>query len=151
MQRALAARHGVAYVHLAVFAIDVDRLHRVLGDTLPLGWEVLLTERYLRHVGAGVDAQMVEDACRAAMEPGDALGGQLPFAVYRATRAGTVPFVLDHVFRSWHSLPDQLMAALDVLDSADPALIARLATTCIEASLDPPIAEPTRDALRAMT
>ncbi|HEX6243796.1 MAG TPA: hypothetical protein VFZ61_22935, partial [Polyangiales bacterium] len=40
MDRALAQRYGAPYVHLAAFAIDVDRVHRLEDErsTLPFAW-----------------------------------------------------------------------------------------------------------------
>ena len=51
MNRALAAEHGIGYVQLAVFAIDLDRAYVQAeeedGLPAPFAWEVFVTECYL--------------------------------------------------------------------------------------------------------
>jgi hypothetical protein len=74
MDRALAARHGVPYVHLAVFAIDVDRVREATesdDDPRPFAWEVFLTARYLAWRCDPSDEStraMLEDATNAVLE-----------------------------------------------------------------------------------
>src|SRR5687767_12121428 len=117
MDRALAQRYGAPYVHLAAFAIDVDRVYRSDPDApgLPFGWEVLLTELRLNaYMDEAVNdpAAMLEEMCLAVMElppprgdePG-ALGGQLPFAVYVGVAHGELPAVLGNCFHVWRRPP----------------------------------------------
>ena len=64
MDRELAAAHGVTYVHLAVFAIDVDRVYWLEPEHegLPFGWEVFLTEQFLlRHLAGRVASWWVPE------------------------------------------------------------------------------------------
>jgi hypothetical protein len=154
MDRALAARHGVAYVHLAAFAIDVDRVREAVegyDDPRPFGWEVLLTEAYVvARFGAG-DATIVEDAVLSVLdgEP-DALGAQLPFAVWDAIERGELPRTLRDAFRSWRARPRELVRALGALWERGDAIVRELAESALAVELDPPLAPPTREALEAM-
>ena len=161
MDRALAAKHGIPYVHLAAFSIDVDRAFESFAydtdSTLPFGWEVLLTETYLleRFDPSKDDERIiVEDACISVLEeePGEAvLGTQLPFAVYDATRRKIWPPELAVTFTQWRKPPDRLVRELGRLWESDPREHARLfARACLGAKLSPPLAPPTVEALRAM-
>lgn len=154
MDRALAAKHGAPYVHLAAFAIDVDRVREAVegyGDPRPFGWEVLLTEAYLlARFGADAGA-LLEDAVLSILdgEP-DALGGQLAFAVWDALERGELPAELRRAFASWRARPKELSRALGELWPDAPRLVAELARGCLEAPLEPPLAPPTREALERM-
>jgi hypothetical protein len=151
MDRGLAALHGTPYVHLAVFAIDVDRVFRELDAPLPLGWEIQLCVRYLARVGAALDPRLIEDACRSAMaQKGDVLGTELPFAIDRAVRIGVLPSSLAALFRGWRDPPHRLLRALDDLEAREPAASADSARACLAHPLRPPLAEPTADALHAI-
>ncbi|MFW5925164.1 MAG: hypothetical protein ACOCV4_03300 [Myxococcota bacterium] len=156
----LAARHGVPYVHLAVFAIDVDRVRQLLeaqeaDAELPFAWEVFLTEVYLLtflDLGDEGGRAMVEEACAPALEPGRAaheppLGGQLPFAVYDAVARGEAPSELGDLFRRWRKRPEDLVRQLAPLWEDPAPHIAALADLCIDTPVDPPLAEPTARAL----
>lgn len=155
MDRALAARFGVPYVHLAVFAIDVDRINAEHGDddAFPTGFEVFLTERYLvDRFDPAVDAEareLVVETCEQVIESGQALGAQIPFAVYAAVTRGVWPAELSGVFRGWKKKPTELMRAVGTLH-ADPESAARLAKGCLSTAIDPPLAAPTREALEAL-
>ena len=160
MDRALAQRHGVPYVHLAAFAIDVDRARDHLEETdadadLPMGWEVFLTERYLEsrvEHASETGRAMIEDIVLAIFDlpPSEepVFGSQLPFAVWHAVARGVLPRTLEATFRMWKAKPKSLGAELDRL-FADPEATRRFAHRCLEAPLDPPLAPPTREALTA--
>ncbi len=158
MNRALAAEHGAIYVHLAVFAIDVDRVRDALedlDDPLPFAWEVFLTEAWLvAHVAKddAAHASMLEDAVLSVIdgEP-DALGAQLPFAVWDAIVRGALPASMRAYFSSWKGRPDELVKSLAPLFADEARHRAALAAVCLDAELDPPLAPPTIDALRAMS
>jgi hypothetical protein len=161
MDRAMAARYGVPYVHMAAFAIDVDRARDLLDDDegraasdLPMGWEVFLTERYLE---TRVDARedplktMMEDAVLgvfelpASEEP--VFGAQLPFAVWHCVERGIYPSELGSVFRSWKAKPKELGRDLDRLRADEAENTKRFARRCLDAKLEPPMAPPTLEAL----
>jgi hypothetical protein len=158
MDRALATRYGATYVHLAAFAIDIDRVREREGDesTLPFGWEVLLTERYLQQLFDGARSDptpLIEDACLAVMDmprpkPGQLppLGSQLPFAVYLGVAREHLPAALGQCFRSWKKPPVDLLEELAPLE-AEPAAVARLAEHCLDVALEPPLVGPVREAL----
>jgi hypothetical protein len=164
MNAALAAKYGVAYVRLCVFAIDIDRAYAELEDeespsydaALPFGWEVFLTEAYLlRALPATGDGEpgLIEETCLSILEQApdeQGYGSQLLFAVYDAIVRGQYPESLRTIFRSWHKPPKQLLASLAALSAAPSAPLATLAELVLSAELDPPLAPPTRTALEAM-
>jgi hypothetical protein len=158
MDRALAAAHGSRYVHLAVFAIDIDRVYWLDPERtdLPFGWEVFLTERYLLdHVDASDPKQrdLLEATCADLMEesPGEPpLGGQLAFAVYDALQRGQLPKELGAMFKRWRMPPKSLVQSLAKLWNASAEQSVTLAAACLDAELSPPLAEPTKKALEAM-
>jgi hypothetical protein len=164
MDRAMAARYGVPYVHLAAFAIDVDRARDALDDDevgtrsdLPMGWEVFLTERYL---ATRVDARedplktMIEDAVLGVFDlpPSDdaVFGSQLPFAVWHCIERGLYPSELGSVFGAWKTKPKELGRDLDRLMEKADENTRRFAKRCLEVSLDPPMAPPSLEALAAL-
>jgi hypothetical protein len=158
MDRALAAAHGPSYVHLAVFAIDIDRVYWLDPERtdLPFGWEVFMTEYYLLsridvHTPQGRD--LLESACSGLMEetPGEPpLGGQLVFAAYDALRRGALPAELSPLFASWRSPPQDLLRSLAELWKNAAVRIVELAGQCLQTELTPPLAPPTVETLRAM-
>lgn len=158
MDRALAQRHGAPYVHLAAFAIDVDRVRLLEGErtSLPFGFEVLLTElrlaRYMDETQTDPSG-LLEDMCLSAMDLSTSgegvLGAQLPFAIYAGVAHGHLPTTLGNCFRSWKKPPLELADELGAL-AAQPGLVSRLAEHCLEAKLTPPLVEPVRTALEAM-
>jgi hypothetical protein len=158
MDRALAAAHGSAYVQLAAFAIDVDRVFVELeGEPeLPFGWEVLLTECYLvARIDPHEAAQRVllEDTCLAILEqPAEeqGYGSQLLFAVYDAIDRGLFPQALHAMFQSWRKKPRQLRKALDALWQTRAKVLAACAARCLATELEPELAPSTREVLEAM-
>jgi hypothetical protein len=156
MDRGLAQRHGTPYVHATVFAIDVDRLRELEQDegVLPFGWEVWLTEAYLAHyLGEPAHVAIVEDMCLHVLElprtEGDAappLGSQLPFAVYAGVAHGVLRASLGTCFHVWKKPPTDLLDELAPL-RADRALQERVLSYCLDASLEPPLVGPVREAL----
>jgi hypothetical protein len=162
MDRALAARHGVSYVRLAVLSIDVDRVRElvdeiedVAGDQeLPFGWEVFLTELYLvEHVDPRPEAHgpMIEDTCLGILElgrEGSPFGSQLPFAVYDAVRRGVWPVELGRLFRTWKGRADSMVRKLEPLWQQHDEWAAELAAVCLEAPLEPPLADPAVETLQ---
>lgn len=160
MDRALAARHGVPYVHLAVFAIDVDRVREATesdDDPRPFAWEVFLTARYLAWRCDPADEStraMLEDATNAVLELRSSeegvLGSQLPFAIWTLVARGGWPRELEGWFRAWKKKPRALEKELGALFD-DAAVEERaLARFVLSVELDPPLAPPTREALESM-
>lgn len=158
MDRTLAAQHGIEYVHLAAFAIDVDRVFVVdpAEARLPLGWEVFLCAAYV--VGrldsrAEPGRALIEDSVLQilAAPPGEPrLGGVLAFAVHAAVERGLLVESLRQAFSTWRSPPKQLHRALET-SFGDPApLIARAALHCLGTELTPPLAPPTLQTLQEM-
>jgi hypothetical protein len=162
MDRALAGRHGAAYVHLAAFAIDVDRVRDATegsADERPFGWEVFLTECWLVDRVSPADPVargMIEDVVLAAIDASGAageegvLGAQVPFAVWDAVARGAWPAELRSAFSQWKARPKELVKDLAPLWKDEARHRRELATACLEAELDPPLAPPTLEALRAM-
>jgi hypothetical protein len=154
MDRDLAAAHGVEYVHLAVFAIDIDRVYWLEPElaSLPFGWEVFLTEWYLlSRASAHELTDMLEAVCGALLEetPGEPpLGGQLVFAVFDAVQRGALPKTLEPVFHAWRRPPHDLLESLTELHAQGANNARKLAEHCLNAELEPPLAPPTRAALR---
>ena len=160
MDRALASRHGAPYVHLAVFAIDVDRVHDALDDPEtphPFGWEVFLLERYMLDrldPRASDERAMIEDVVLGVLEgePGEpVMGSQLPFAVWDAIARGVWPDDMRSMFRGWKARPKKLVAELAPLWAEPERRTRELARLCLETPMEPPLAPPTLDALRAMS
>ena len=158
MERALSAQYGVPYVHLAAFAIDVDRVFMETPEDaeLPLGWEVALCLGYLLGRVDTADesaASMVEETCLHVLSfaPGGApLGSELAFAVYCGVEQGVLPASLRGVFHSWKSKPRQLARAVSTLFAhAEPSL-AKFAQHCLAITLPAPLAPPTIEVLEAM-
>ncbi len=157
MDRALAARHGAAYVRLAVMAIDLDRAygHDPDPDGRPLGWEVFLLECYVLEAlepDAETTRALLEDICMGVLEqPPDAqaLGSQIVFAVHDAVRRGALPESLRGVFHRWRAQPKQLTAALDGLFAQREARRRELAGGCLQIALEPPLSDVTRGVLEA--
>lgn len=160
MDRALAQRYGAPYVHLAAFAIDVDRVHRLEegGSKRPFGWEVYLTEmRLARFMDETTldPAAMFEDMCLAVMdlpssrESQGVLGAQLPFAIYVGVAHEHLPARVGACFRSWKKPPVELIEEMSAL-AAKPGLTAALAGHCLSAKVEPPLVEPVRVALELL-
>lgn len=155
MDRGLAARFGVPYVHLAAFAIDVDRVNAEVSDdpSWPAGWEVFLTEQYLLDrfdPARPEDRELVTDTCEAVMEGGQALGAQLPFAVWDAVERGAWPDDLRVLFRGWKRRPRELARHLAALWSEADTQRRRLVEAALAVPLEPPLAPPTREELERM-
>jgi hypothetical protein len=157
MERALAVKHGVPYVHLTVFAIDVDRVREATeeqDDARPFGWEVFLTECYLLEALDPRDEAilaLVEDVLLAILElpPGqEVLGTQLPFAVWHAVRSRGWPAAAARALAGWKGRPEPLGQDLDALFAQHAAERAALAHTCLAAPLSPPLSAPTEEVLR---
>ena len=158
MDRHLASTHGVPYVHLAVFAIDVDRIREEvedLDDPRPFGWEVFLTECYLLArfdpIRQPVQRVLIEDVVLGALEGArDALGSQIAFAVWGLVVRERFPQNLGEAFASWSARPDELVKELTPLFAREAETRRALAAGCLEVSLTPPCAPPTLEALRAL-
>ena len=158
MDKALAERHGVPYVHLVVFAIDLDRMREVVeeegGDTWPFGFEVFLTEVHMLGMLDPADEahlELLEDVVASVLEGDrDALGAFLPFAIHDAVRRGSLPERLASSFVGWKKKPSKLHAAIDALWNSPEVEAADLAMACLELELTPPLAPPVKDALESM-
>jgi hypothetical protein len=165
MDRALAQRYGVIYVHTAAFAIDLDRVReldtrvasRPQGSVdLPFAWEVWLLERHLGRVAQGpapLFINMLEEACLQVMDlPASQrgteppFGSQLPFAVYAGVARGRLPNKLGSCFHLWKKPPVDLLDDLAELDRV-PGLGLKLVEHCLAASITPPLVAPVREAL----
>ncbi len=156
MDRALAARHGVGYVHLAAFAIDIDRIREASEsqrDERPFGWEVFLTECYLLEsidLSLEGSATLIEDTLLSVFElteGEEVLGTQLPFAVWHAVERRGWPQELRRALRHWKGKPEQLGRDLDGFFAEEAAAKKKLAEECLDFELTPPIAPPTREIL----
>jgi hypothetical protein len=150
MNRDLAAAHGVAYVHLAVFCIDIDRVYWLDPEdsSLPFGWEVFLTEHFVLHTQPA--REILEGMCMELLEetPGEPpLGGQIVFAVFDAVQRGALDPDLKNVFSRWKNSPRELVTQLAELHKGAADNAKRLAAHCLQAELTPPLAPPTREAL----
>ncbi len=160
MDRALAVQHGAPYVHLAVFAIDVDRVRDAIediDDPLPFAWEVFLTECYLTGRVDPADAAhraMIDDVVLGILEGesgAPVLGSQLPFAVWDAIERGVWPEELRVAFEGWKARPKQLVSELAPLWPEVERHRRELARFCLDTPMEPPLAPPTLEALEAMT
>lgn len=158
MDRALATRYGGPYVHLAAFAIDVDRVREREDEGLPFAWEVFLTEAQLAQLydSASHDpTPMLEEMCLAILEQPQAagsegpLGSQLPFAIYTGVARKLLPASLGQCFHAWKKPPVDLIGDVNAL-AAEPGLLAKLARHCLAASLQPPLVMPVREALEKL-
>jgi len=163
MDRTLAMKYGAPYVHLAVLAIDVDRVRDTredLDDPLPFGWEVFLTEVYLTTQLDPADAtvrSLVEDlvldvidrSASAEHEEG-LLGSQIPFAVWDAIARGVWPQELRSAFATWKARPTELVKELGPLWKDADTNRRALARACLDTELTPPLAPPTIEALERM-
>jgi hypothetical protein len=159
MDRDLVAAHGVSYVQLAVFAIDIDRVYWLEPelDSLPFGWEVFLTEWFLlAHILPDSEKQrdLLEAICVPLLDetPGEPpLGGQIIFAVYDAVQRGVLDPTLIKLFAGWRTPPREMVNALAALHVDPLPHIAKFASYCLQAELEPPLAPPTREALLKLT
>jgi hypothetical protein len=159
MDRALAARYGAAYVHLAAFTIDVDRVRELEAPDLPFAWEVYLTECQLEQLmdtAVSDPKPMLEEMCLAILElprprAGEQgpFGSQLPFAIYTAVARKIVPPSLGQCFANWKKPPADLIEEVEAMAS-DPGLKGRLAKHCLTVQLSPPLAPPAREALELL-
>jgi hypothetical protein len=155
MDRALAQRYGADYVHLAAFAIDLDRLRAAheTDPTLPFAWEVALTEHRLTRFldeAPSDPSQLLEDLCLSVMDlprPKEAdagpYGTQLPFAVYTGWARGVLPASLESCFAAWRKLPEDLYADVTEILEA-PGRVQKLAARCLTLAVTPPLVEPVR-------
>ena len=150
MNRDLVAAHGVTYVHLAVFCIDIDRVYWMDPEdtSLPFGWEVFLTEFFLLYTQP--PQELLETICTELLEETQGeppLGGQIAFAVYDAVQRGALPAELTGMFGGWKNPPRELVSQLAELHAQATDNAKRLATHCLQVELSPPLAPPTREAL----
>jgi hypothetical protein len=162
MNPALAARHGVLYVHLVVFAIDLDRLREAVEalddreSLWPFGWEVFLTEVHLDGLLDPTDEahiDLIEDVVEDLLgyPAGDPpYGAHLAFAIHDAVMRGNLPPAIGDAFKRWKKRPKELVASLDDLFERADVEAADLAEASLEVELEPKLAPPTRDALEAL-
>ncbi|MEZ4338808.1 MAG: hypothetical protein R3B82_19495 [Sandaracinaceae bacterium] len=158
MDRELATRHGVPYVHLVAFAIDVDRVREATegyDDPRPFGWEVFLVERYLTdRFDPNRQPELVlifEDIVLGVLEGApSALGSQIVFAIWDLIQRSRFPKRLEGAFRAWQERPDELGEDLDLLFAEEDRVVKELARSCLEVALEPPLAPPTKEALEAL-
>jgi len=158
MDPALAAQHGVPYVHLAAFAIDVDRVREHVegyDDPRPFGWEVFLVEQYLvaRFDPNRRPEQVLifEDVVLGVLD-GDpaALGSQIVFSIWDLIARERFPKRLDGAFKAWRARPKELKKDLDALFADEARHRAELAAGCLPIELSPPLAPPTIEALESL-
>ncbi len=160
MDRALAQKYGAAYVHLAAFAIDIDRVQHASEDdpSLPFGWDVVLTDLYVCTFVAPRPeaASLLDDVVLSVLDQTQAerrgsvlLGSQLPFAIFTALERGDLPHPLHACFGGWKRPPLDLSRDVSRLRQ-DRQLVARLCARCVEVAIQPPLVEPVRVALAAL-
>ena len=160
MDRALAARHGVPYVHLAAFTIDVDRIRDATesdDDDRPFAWEVFLTARYLAwrfDPKAEEPRALLEDTVQSVLElPAHEegfLGSQFPFAVWVLVAQGLWPKEFELWFKTWKKKPRDMVKELGAVFANADEQERALAQMCLDVELSPPVAPPSREALRTM-
>lgn len=162
MNAALAARHGVPYVRLVAFAIDVDRIREAVEEIddaeslWPFGWEVFLTEFHLSALLDPSDEahlDLLEDVIEDLLSrQGDEIpyGAQLAFAIHDAVMREALPPALGDPFRRWKKRPKELVSSLDALFERADVEASDLAEACLEVELEPPVAPLVRDALEAL-
>lgn len=162
MNAGLAARHGITYVHLVVFAIDLDRVRETIEEDetaenlWPFGFEVFLTEMHLAGLVDPTDdahADMLDDLIDDLLETSRdeiPFGSQLAFAIHDAVLRGSLPERFGKPFHRWKKRPEELVRSLDELFERAPVEASDLAEACLELELTPPLAPPTRDALEAL-
>lgn len=166
MDPGLAARYGVPYVHLAAFAIDIDRIRAGLEDAedrgepfpgeWPFAWEVFLTELYVVGVlELESDGQraMLEELCAGVLEsdPGaPPLGAQITFAVYDAYRRGALPESFGSLFDGWSKKAGDLVEELAPYWADPERLAGTIARQCLELEVEPPLSPPTQETLEDM-
>jgi hypothetical protein len=158
MDRSLAVAHGAPYVHLAAFAIDIDRIYWLDPERtdVPFGWEVFLTECYVLgrvHPEDPAHRDMLEAVCLDIMEetPGEPpLGGQLAFAVFDAVQRKRLPSELRRLFTRWRKPLEELQSSLDALWNTPEHKLVELARFCLAEALTPPLSPPTQAVLRDM-
>jgi len=164
MNPGLAARHGIPYVHLVVFAIDLDRIRETVFEDeapeieslWPFGFEVFLTEM---HLAGSLDPEdeahvdLLDDLIEDLLETHHdevPFGAQLAFAIHDAVVRGLLPERFGLPFRRWKKRPDELVRSMDELFERAPVEASDLAEACLEVELSPKLAPPTRDALEAL-
>ncbi len=161
MNRELARRHGVDYVHIAAFAIDVDRAREGVevdpeATEWPFAWEVLLTEAFLiQFVDPSREQHrlLIEDTCLEIFDhgPGEPrLGDHLVFAIFDAISRAAWPPDWEPIFGGWKANPKDLVDELAQLRSKGSGLVQELATGVLELPMDPPLAPSTEAALQAL-
>jgi len=158
MDRALAAQHGVSYVQLMAFAIDVDRVREQeegYDDPRPFGWEVFLVELYLLdHFDPNrrpEEVTIFEDIVLGVIEgEPSALGSQIVFSIWDLIQRGRFPKRLEGAFSTWRGRPDELVEDLGELFAEEARLRVELARGCVEVEMSPPLAPPTMATLRQM-
>ena len=142
-------------MHLAAFAIDVDRVRdevetEAIDPLWPFGFEVFLTESWLiEELNLETHALLLAETCSGVMkqsteEDGQIFGAQLPFAVYDGFARGVLPEDLRRLFGSWKSEPRELVRDLAELWADAEGARKRLAASSLEVPLEPPIAPPTK-------
>jgi len=162
MSRELAHRHGVDYVHIAAFAIDVDRAREGIevdpeAIEWPFAWEILLTEAFLLQcVDPTREAhrQLIEDTCLEVFDhgPGEPrLGDHVVFAVFDAVSRAAWPPDWEPIFEGWKAKPKALIDELSRLRSRGADLVSTLATGVLELPMEPPLAPSTQAALEALS
>ncbi len=160
MDPALAAQHGIPYVHLAAFAIDVDRVRAFVDEDgtteWPFAWEVFLTEV---HILGALDLksdehlQMLEDIAAFVLEqPRDLslLGAQVTFAIYDLMSRGHLPKSFEACFSAWKKKPTPLLESLSELWADAEQEAHDIASACLGVPIVPPMAPPTHQALESI-
>ncbi len=156
MNPVLAKKHGATYVHLAAFAIDVDRAGILLEDATdppPFGADVYLVAAYVRdRFAAEPTTGLLEDVVLDVLEvePDEKrLGTQLPFAIYWLAARDLAPREWLGWFTQWRKPPTGILADVDAI-AARPEAIAELAQRWLAIEIDPPFVAPVRAALEAL-
>lgn len=155
MDAGLAGHFGVLYVHLAVNAIDLDRIAQYYElraerdgseSTWPFGGEIFMLCKYIEyHVRE--QTELLERATLHVFDKleseHDALGAALPYAVWCCVERGTVSSELEALFTHWKGKPAGLMEDVTAFFEEDENALKSLALRCLSTNLAPPVAPPT--------
>ncbi len=152
MNRGLAEKYGVPYVHLAAFAIDVDRVCGAITDQNPLlpeAFEIYLALLWIEEfvqtsaLSKSEVCEMLEEICVSIFEGNsEAYGTQITFALWVGCEQARLPLELVPLFSSWKKKPTEVLRYVTALGEIKNSR-ASIAKACLTVAVDPPLAPPT--------